>query len=362
MMARRSSHRDDDGRVGADGDGRVGADGVGGDELSPQELSALDADDLLLDALGRGEPVTGGDELAALLGAWRAEMDTEPLPRIDLGAIVAAAGDLGAEPAVGGPDFLGDLGGAPGAGSPDEVRVRPAAIGRAASGPPGPGPAGTGPADGRPARNRSGRARRVPRGLRLGLAALLLIAAAGGLSVTANAAGPDGPLWSVVRLVDPGRADLREAQDAVAKAEKAAAEHRYADAWELVDKADGLVARVRDPQQQAELRGRLEAVRRSLPARVSGTAPSTVPGLGASTAPGAPVPTGAPGQTGGAGQQGGGPGGGSTPGQTAPGLLPGLPPLLPSPTSSPPPLLPTCILPSILPTGPLLPGLPPVCH
>jgi hypothetical protein len=316
--------------------------------------------------------VAGDDELAAVLGAWRAELDTEPLPVIDVSAIMAAAAELGAETAVdlpaGGPNGPGDLGGGPsgadaaGAGSADDARVRPAAIGAATSRPPGPGPAGTGPGDGRPARDRSGRARRLPRGLRLGLAALLLIAAAGGLSVTANAAGPDGPLWSVVRLVDPGRADLREAQDTVAKAEKAAAEHRYADAWRLVDKADGLVARVRDPQQQAELRDRLEALRRSLPAGVSGTAPGAVPGGGASAAPGAPVPTGTPGQTGGAGQQGGGPGGGSTPGQTAPGLLPGLPPLLPSPSSSPPPLLPTCILPSGLPTGPLLPGLPPVCH
>jgi Anti-sigma-D factor RsdA to sigma factor binding region len=379
MIGRRSSRRTGDGRAGGTGgpgtgNGGLGnGSGMGGGELSADELAALRTDDLLLDALGRGEPATGDDELAALLGAWRAEMDTEPLPTIDVSAIAPAA-DLYAEPfadpvsagtgVAGAGGATGPSGGVTGAGTTDRVRVRPATTGRATARPPGgapagAAPAGTGPGDTRAGRGRTGGDRRLPRGLRLGLAVLLLIAAAGGLSVAANVAGPDGPLWSVVRLVDPAGADLREAQDAVAKAEKAAAEQRYADAWQLVDKADPLVARVRDPQRQAELRDRLDALRHSLPVGASGDAPGAVPG-GVPSVPGGLVPTGTPGQaTPGPGGATGGGTGGSTPGTTAPGLLPGLPPLLPSPSSSPAPPLPTCILPSI----PLLPGLPPpLCH
>jgi hypothetical protein len=352
--------------------------------VSPDELAAMRADDALLDALGRGEPVTRDDKLAELLGAWRAEMDTEPLPAIDIRTVTPAA-DLYAEPfpdahplagaaaseATGLPGSPGPAGLAGGDGAPGDdaaggPRVRPA-IGRAAA--PRPRDGATGPDDGAgtgpgtagaagtgPGRVRS---RRWPRGVRLGLALALVIAAAGGVSVAADRGGPDGPLWTVVRLVDPDRADLREARDAVAKARTAVEQGRYADARPLIDRADALVTKVRDPAAQAGLRAELDSLRRRLPAGVSGAEP----GGGASAGPtrgatGGPVPgttrTPAPGQPGGAT---GGPTGAPTPGQTGGGGL--LPPLLPS---SPAPLLPTCLLPSILPTGPLLGlPLPPLC-
>ena len=368
MIGRRPSRR----RTEPSGSGTGGdlgtASGVGGGELSPDELAAMRADDALLDALGRGEPVARDDELAELLGAWRAEMDTEPLPSIDVGAVRPAV-DLYAEPFPEGHPLAGAAaseatgvsgtgaagGSADAAGLPEDRtdQVRPA-VGRAAPRPrsatPGEVPAaGTGP--GRV------RSRRWPRSVRLGLVLALVIAAAGGVSVAADRGGPDGPRWTVVRLVDPDRADTREAQDAVAKARKAVDERRYADARGLIDRAYVLVAKVRDPVEQARLRTELDSLRRSLPAG----APGAAPGGGATTGPsggatGGPVPplTPAPGQPGGST-------GGPTPGQTGGGgLLPGLPPVLPS---SPAPLLPTCILPSIVPTGPLLglPGLPPLC-
>ncbi len=327
------------------------ASGAGGDELSPEELAAVRADDALLDALGRGEPVGRDDELAEMLGAWRAEMDTEPLPAIDLGAATPGV-DLYAEPFPAAHPLAGAAASeAAGTSEPGSAPVRPP-VGRAAPRPRTAAVGGVGAAAGTgPGRVRS---RRWPRGTRVGLVVALVIAAAGGLSVAADRGGPDGPLWTVVRLVDPDRADTREAQDAVAKAHRAVDEHRYADARALIDRAYVLVAQVRDPVEQARLRAELDALRRGLPAG----APDVAPGGGASTGPtGGPVPTPttpttAPGHTGGAA---GGATGAPAPGQTGAGGV--LPPLLPA---SPSPLLPTCLLPSVLPTG-LLPGPPPLC-
>jgi len=359
MSARRGAGRRRADEDAGSGDVGTGS-GVGGGELSADELAALRADDRLLDALGRGEPVTRDDQLAELLGAWRAEMDTEPLPSVDVLAVTAAQ-ELEAEPfAVDG--FIADRFAAERLDL-DAVGYVSQAHASAAQGsplrpalaePPGTagaaGNAGTAPG-GRAGRSRPGdsRSKRWPRGLRLGLAAALLVAAAGGVSITANAAGPDGPLWSVVRLVDPGRADVREAQDSIDKARKAAAERRYDDARRLVEKADTQVARVQDPQQQARLRAELDAVRRSLPG-LTGIAPGTAPGAPGQTGPSSATPgqagtAAAPGgtQPAQAGTGGGTPG--STPTQGAPLLPPILPPLLPSPSSSPAPLpLPTCIL------------------
>jgi len=358
MSARRGAGRRRADEDAGSGDVGTGS-GVGGGELSADELAALRADDRLLDALGRGEPVTRDDQLAELLGAWRAEMDTEPLPSVDVLAVTAAQ-ELEAEPfAVDG--FIADRFAAERLDL-DAVGYVSQAHASAAQGsplrpalaePPGTagaaGNAGTAPG-GRAGRSRPGdsRSKRWPRGLRLGLAAALLVAAAGGVSITANAAGPDGPLWSVVRLVDPGRADVREAQDSIDKARKAVAEHRYDDARRLVDKADAQVARVPDAQEQARLRAQLDAVRRSLPG-VAGIAPGTAPSGPGNGGAASPSPTGtapAPARTQPA--QAGPGGGGSTPTPTqgAPLLPPVLPPLLPGPSSSPTPLLPlpTCIL------------------
>jgi anti-sigma-D factor RsdA-like protein len=44
----------------------------------PVTLDQARADDLLLDALGRGEAAPADDEIGALLASWRAELDGEP--------------------------------------------------------------------------------------------------------------------------------------------------------------------------------------------------------------------------------------------------------------------------------------------
>jgi hypothetical protein len=56
-------------------------------DTGPLDLVTLAADDALLDALGRGEPVSGDDEVAALLAAWRAD-----LAGASTGAVVDTAG------------------------------------------------------------------------------------------------------------------------------------------------------------------------------------------------------------------------------------------------------------------------------
>jgi hypothetical protein len=369
-MSRRPRPRppaDDRGGLGDVGTGS----GVGGaGELTAEEVAALRADDALLDALGRGEPVAGDDELAAMLGAWRAEMDTEPLPSIDVTGVVPEP-DLDGRPypwsadaAVADQPRVADAAGAlPAMG---RVTVRPAAehaatpplsadaAHRAATGAASVRPAGgpddgARPPDGRPGRVRS---RRWSRGARLAVAVAVVLAAIAGLSITADRGGPGGPLWTVVRLVDPAGASQREAQDAVAKAEKAVAQGRFADAGVLVDRAQPLVDRVRVPAERAALQKRLDAVRAIIagapipaPGATNGDrtprTPTTTPNPGTTTGPGGAAPGGAAGNSGGA-----------TPGQTGGGLLGG-----PAPSSQPP-ILPTCLL-SLPPVH--IPPLPPLC-
>ncbi|MGW5673242.1 anti-sigma-D factor RsdA, partial [Micromonospora sp. NPDC003776] len=47
----------------------------GGDEA--MDLDVLTRDDVLLDALGRGEPAPDGDAVAAMLAAWHADLDDD---------------------------------------------------------------------------------------------------------------------------------------------------------------------------------------------------------------------------------------------------------------------------------------------
>jgi hypothetical protein len=350
--------------------------GVGGaGELTADEVAALRADDALLDALGRGEPVTGDDELAAMLGAWRAEMDTEPLPSIDLTGVVPEP-DLDGRPYP----WADEAGVSDRAGVRDHSRLADgasarSATGRASVGRPAPAhpaattrptilrSAATGGAGARPAGGPDGeahprpgraRSRRWPRGARLGIALAVALAAVAGLSITADRGGPDGPLWTVVRLVDPAGASLREAQGAVAKAEKAFADRRLDDSQVLVDRAQPLVDRVRDPAERAALQKRLDVLRAAL-AATGPIPPIEQPNGGRPPGVGTPTPT--PGTTTGPGTGGAtggaGPTGGASPGQTGGGgLLGGLAP------SSQPPILPTCLL-SLPPVH--IPPLPPLC-
>jgi hypothetical protein len=266
------------------------------------DLETVRADDALLDALGSGAAVPGDDELAAMLGAWRTDLDNEPLPALRYDALPAPAGSR----------RDGDW--AP--GSEGETRVLPAV--------------GTVEAAG------TRRPRRTvvtlrPRTVRLAVAAAVVIATAGGVSVAAAGAQPNDALWPVVKIVHPGVADVRAAQDAIDKAREAVDEHRYADARQLVDRAAALVAKVRDPAQAQRLRGELDQVRALLTAAV----PSTGPARPAHPQQQTPTPAASAGGGTTPGGSGDGTGGGASPGpSTSPsgghGLLPSLPPLLPS--------------------------------
>ncbi|HEY2670660.1 MAG TPA: anti-sigma-D factor RsdA [Rugosimonospora sp.] len=256
------------------------------------DLETVQADEALLDALGQGGSVPDDDELAAMLGAWRANLDTEPLPALSYEALPLVTDDADAGWA-GGPD--------------GQTQVIPMVD------------------SGRSRRSRRSVPLR-PRTVRLAVAAAVVIATAGGVSVAAAGAQPSDPLWPVVKIVHPGVADMRAAQDAIDKARDAVDDRRYDDARELIDKAAALVAKVHDPQQAQRLRDELDEVRGMLAAAVPSTGPTPRSPRNSTPTPSPTVSTGA------------GPGGASPSPSTSPStghgllppLLPSLPPLLPS--------------------------------
>lgn len=71
----------------------------------PEDLSAVQADDRLLDALGSATPGAAGalvdDELNALLLAWRNEVETEPFDEKGLDTEAAIAVIQAAKPKLG---------------------------------------------------------------------------------------------------------------------------------------------------------------------------------------------------------------------------------------------------------------------
>ncbi|HEX6970182.1 MAG TPA: hypothetical protein VF174_15410 [Micromonosporaceae bacterium] len=259
------------------------------------DVEALTRDELLLDALGRGEPASDGDEVARLLAAWRA-------------------------------DLVGDTTG--------DVEKPPPAARRARSRPPG-------------RRDRIGTGRRSHRILLA--AAGLLVALGGMLTAAAGSAGPDSPLWPITRLVYEERAESRLAQrDArviIERARQAVAEGRYTDAEHLLDDAAELIGRVRDPQTADRLLAEVAVVRRLLPGNSTGSPGMHTPG--SDTSPPAP-PTAAPSTPAAGATPSTGPTGSSAPSPSrSDGGLPL--PDVPLPTGSP--------LPSLDPTG-VLPDLP----
>jgi hypothetical protein len=260
----------------------------------PIDLAVLATDDRLLDDLGHGGPAPAGDPVAALLAAWRADLDESG------SAPPADADPTRPMPAVSLPDPA-----APETGAAKTTEP----IGRQRS------------------RTR------------------WIVAV-----VAADGADPDSPLWPITRVVYPQRADTAAAEHAIARARRAAEQGRYGDAQRLIAEAETLVGRVSDPAQARRLRAELDAVRALMPAatpttpRPGGTpgpAGSTGSGGPPATAPAAPAPeptTAGPGQ-----------------GRPGPGLP--LPPILPSMGVPPPPLpLPTPSLPIPLPSLPIIGG------
>jgi hypothetical protein len=272
------------------------------------DLDTVRADDALLDAIGHGDAVPEDDELAMTLGAWRADLDTEPLPAFDLYAPASAATSHTGAGEIPDPDASGSA-----------SRAGSGAGGLYAS------------THGR----RRGQVR--PRTVRLAVAAAVVIAAAGGVSVAAAGARPDSPLWPVTKIVHPQGANVRAARDAIAKARAAVDAGRYDDARRLIDQADALVSKVQDPQQSGQLREELDALRNALPSAGPGSGRGTGATPSPTAAPPTPTPSAAAGSAGAAPP--GPPDVGSpvpqTPTPTGRGLLPpiqlpSLPPLLPS--------------------------------
>ncbi|WP_159104419.1 hypothetical protein [Plantactinospora sp. BB1] len=336
--------------------------------------AVVDADELLLDALGRGGPVPGDDPLAGALAAWRAELDADlpalgldDLPALDLDDLPALgpadlpALDLDDLPALGPADLpaLGAdgaprrLGARPGGLRPPRPAVparrpRPGvAAGRRHSGRPGAGPPGSardgsGPAGSRPPL-RPGRLLR-----RLVLSGVVGVVVTALLGLGVNHAGPASPLWPVAAAVYPDRSAVRAAEHTIQLAREALAEQRYAQARAELDRAAVQVTEIRDPAEAGRLRTEIERVRLGLP----GVADRSEAPAGEPSTPDRPAPTTpAPGRT---------PAPARTPGGAAP-------PTVRSGPAQPPPASPSDrqvlplplppVLPSLLPSGlPLLPS------
>lgn len=185
----------------------------------PMDIVTLTEDDLLLDRLGRGEPVADGGDIASMLSAWRATLPEpgpagEPLVR----AALAATG-------------------------------RPRAAGRFAR-------------------------------LSLGVAAGLVLAGSG-VTVAAAHAGPGSPLWPITRLVYGDEAESRMATEAagraLADARVAAERGRYEEASRLLGEAARLMGKVSEPADVQRLSTQADAVRALFPGGVP-AGPDLVPG------------------------------------------------------------------------------------
>jgi hypothetical protein len=236
----------------------------------PVDLTALAADDALLDALGRGAPASADDPAAALLAAWRAELSADTFSDARPGA-AASDGVAVADDAISGSAA------ASGAALAGGVRSSGAGSGRA----------------GRGRGRRGGRRWAGP-----GIAAAVLALLGGGLTVAAADATPGSPLWPLTAVVNPGRADVVTTEDKLTQARQAISDGRYADAQRLLDEAGVLVARVRDPRESQRLTAELAAVRRSLADAGTGaphrSLPTPSPAAPSQSTPRSPASSGSP--------------------------------------------------------------------
>lgn len=195
-------------------------------------------DDLLLDRLGRGEPVADTGTVAAMLAEWRATLpDSAPVDEKLLAATMALA--------------------------------------------PAPAP---------PVRRTARRFARLSLGIASGV-----ILACGGTAVAAAHAGPGSPLWPITQLLYGDKAESRTAVEAagqvVADARVAAEQGRFGDAARLLDDATALLPKIHEPEDVQRLRAQLDAVRAMLPPGSVPTEPSVTP---AAPTSGSPRPPAAP--------------------------------------------------------------------
>ncbi|MGS2619478.1 hypothetical protein ACVCAH_33955 [Micromonospora sp. LZ34] len=210
-----------------------------GDAEEAMDLEIMARDDLLLNALGRGEEAPGDDDLAAILAAWHADVALKmPAP-----GVLRSSAHVGSTTAT--------------------DRSRPVRLAA------------------RPRLSAPSRRWALP----LAAAAVAVIALASGLGVSSRHAGPGSPLWSLTKVLHPQQAEVREVEDRIDRARNALAAGRLDDAQQLMDHARRDLARVADRSAADRFQAQLDALARELlTARAD---PATLP---AATA-GAPAPT-----------------------------------------------------------------------
>ncbi|MGN9777092.1 anti-sigma-D factor RsdA [Micromonospora sp. H33] len=208
------------------------------------DLATIARDDELLDALGCGEPAPEGDDLAAMLAAWRD----------DLGAAVDDEPVRPAAPAL--PQAL-----------PRTVRL------------------------GRPL-------------VRVAAAVVVLAGVATGLGIGSREAGPSSPLWALTQMLHPEQAEVRMIEDTIRQARSALAAGRPDEARDLLDEARRRLTSVEDPSTARRLAAEIDALHRDLVATVPTPAPpvpgpsttptTTPPSPPGSAGPQAPAPSSSP--------------------------------------------------------------------
>ncbi|WP_214407109.1 anti-sigma-D factor RsdA [Pseudonocardia lacus] len=221
------------------------------DVHEPVDLVAVQADDELINALSSGLPVVTStpvgygseDRVAAILAAWRAEVDAEPVPElldVDTAvAAIAAARDSGSSLA----------------------------------------------------RRRSARARHLAP---VAAAAAFLVITMGGVSIGSASAQPDDVLWPISKVLFSERAASVEAadrvQDHIDRAKQALVEGRPDEAAGELQLAQADLGAIRPEEGQVELAD----VQDFLLAKAAETPPGEIADLTAplSTQPSRPVPPG----------------------------------------------------------------------
>lgn len=218
---------------------------AGGDERSePVDLVAVQADDELINALAAGMAVSApgvhgydaDDHVAAILAAWKADVDSEPIPElVDVDTAVATV-----------------------------LAARP----------------------------RPGRARHLAP---LAAAAAVIVLAVGGLSVGSYSAQPDDALWAVSKVLYSERAESVEAaarvESHITAAKQALVSGQPVRAAQELQEAEDDLAVVRPEEGQTEL----VEVQDFLIAKAAETPEGVAvdPGTPLATQPARPVPPGA---------------------------------------------------------------------
>lgn len=200
-------------------------------------------DDVLLDALAAGSRAPEGDQLAGLLAAWRADLDTAPLPAL--------------RPAT----------------EQDDVMVAP------------PIPAQR--------RHPFRRPRRVSRPLTVAVAAAVFVF--GGLTFASATAAPGTPLWPITRIIfgDTAKSRLaqQEAQHLLDQARTAAATGDRLRAGQLVEQARVQIGQITDSEARQRLTAEADALWDQIRKMPATGGSGGQPGAGTTT----PTPTGSTG-------------------------------------------------------------------